>query len=196
MPSKYYYLPDYFWITTDYFGSFIPFLLKRLYRADTSPNHWLSFSTKTIFDQYQIAYPTARPKDYLAPFQARLPLPLPAARSGTSPSPAPAPIEIVSKISIISYAVPAPIFKSHFQKVTLVPFPDTSVNLRCPAPQLQKFTKVLLVPFPTPIITYAIQHPKLYIQKYCWHHSQCQWYLTLTSALLKILPKKYHWYHS
>ena len=60
---------------------------------------------------------------------------------------------------IITYAVPAPIFKSHFQKVTLVPFPDTSVNLRCPAPQLQKFTKVLLVPFPTPIITYAIQRP-------------------------------------
>ena len=44
-------------------------------------NHWLSFSTKTIFDHYQIAHPTARPKDYLAPFQARLPLPLPAARS-------------------------------------------------------------------------------------------------------------------
>ena len=44
--QKDYYLPDYFWITTDYFGSFIPFLLKRLYLADTSPNHWLLFSEK------------------------------------------------------------------------------------------------------------------------------------------------------
>ena len=46
VPSKDYYLPDYFWTITDYFGLFIPFLLKRLYRADTSPNHWLLFSTK------------------------------------------------------------------------------------------------------------------------------------------------------
>ena len=30
---------------------------------------------------------------------------------------------------------------------------------------------------------------KLYPQKHCWYHFQCQWYLALASALFKILPK-------
>ena len=40
VPSKDYYLPDYVWTTKDYFGSFIPFLPKRLH------NHWLLISAK------------------------------------------------------------------------------------------------------------------------------------------------------
>ena len=65
--QKDYYLPDYFWITTDYFGSSISVLPKRLCLTDTSSSHWIwkhKFLSKPccyflliIFDQRVISHP-------------------------------------------------------------------------------------------------------------------------------------------
>ena len=58
-----------------------------------------------------------------------------------------------------TYAVPVPLFKSHFQKVLLIPFqiPIKTYAIQCPSSKL--IHKVLLVPSPIPIIAYAIQRP-------------------------------------
>ena len=63
------------------------------------------------------------------------------------------------------------------------------LHILCGCKKNLNYPTKLSVPLQIPNVPYAIQHPKLYIQKYCCYHSQCQCYLTLTSALLKILPK-------
>ena len=83
-------------------------------------------------------------------------------------------------------------------KVLLVPFPTPMITYAIPAPVFQShFQKVILVPVPTPIkLTLSSALLETPFQKYYWYIPNINNNLRCPSAHLKSYLQNYYWCHS